>query len=181
MQLRKSDELYTIQSGDLSLQVTPNPYTLAFKTPKSALTTAGFRYQGLFEVPFKWTLGSATNTTCLTNDSFSNPNPLNPPPVVKFVNVELNISPGELFYGCGETFGGFTKNGQSIRYVVHRHSSSVIHMSFSVSGIKMEAHPVIRLTNVFRSSCRIEATAYSSIIQERSNWKLEVRRSAGWV
>lgn len=33
---------------------------------------------------------------------------------MKFLNTELDIAPGELFYGAGETFGAFTKNGQSI-------------------------------------------------------------------
>jgi len=67
----------------------------------------------------------------MTTDFDSNPLGTQPPPTVRFMNSELNISPGELFYGLGcahharfdvlanpvlrrESFGALVKNGQSV-------------------------------------------------------------------
>lgn len=101
-----------INTGGLSADVTHNPYTITFKSRERTLTCAGAKHQALFEVPFQWTLGSARNTSCLTMDPGSNPSPAVPPPVVRYINSELTISPGELFYGFGERFGAFVKNGE---------------------------------------------------------------------
>lgn len=64
------------------------------------------------DVPYKWTMNSAGNTSCLTTDRTSNPNPQNTPPTVKYTLNELQLSAGELIYGLGEQFGPFVKNGQ---------------------------------------------------------------------
>ncbi|KAI5121015.1 hypothetical protein M0805_005961 [Coniferiporia weirii] len=112
--LSEVGQVLNLTTGDLRAEITSNPYTLSFKSPNRTLVTAGYKHQGIFDVPHHWTLGSATNTTCLTNDPGSNPDPGRPPPTVRYINSELTISPGELFYGFGERFGAFVKNGQSI-------------------------------------------------------------------
>ncbi|XP_006458460.1 hypothetical protein AGABI2DRAFT_183497 [Agaricus bisporus var. bisporus H97] len=105
---------YMISSGDLKAEITHNPYSITFKSPDRILTFAGPKYQAVFDVPSHWTALSASNSSCLTQDTSSNPRPEPLPPVVRYINSELNISPGELIYGLGEQFGAFVKNGQSI-------------------------------------------------------------------
>ena len=109
--LSKKDDKHVLQSGDLSAEITENPYTITFRSPTRVLTEAGPKHQALFEVPAKWAALSASNSSCLAKDPTSNPNPIPPPPVIRYINSELNTSPGELIYGLGEQFGPFVKNG----------------------------------------------------------------------
>ncbi|KAG6853200.1 hypothetical protein C0991_006149 [Blastosporella zonata] len=110
----KRDEL-SLSTGGLTAVITENPYTITFKSPTRTLTFAGEKHQALYDVPSKWTLNSASNTSCLTNDPGSNPTPAPLPPVVRYINSELNLSPGELVYGFGEQFAALVKNGQAIK------------------------------------------------------------------
>jgi hypothetical protein len=103
---------YVISSGDLKAEITQNPYSITFKSPDRILTFAGPKHQALFDVPSRWTALSASYSSCLTQDTSSNPRPEPLPPVVRYINSELNISPGELVYGLGEQFGAFVKNGR---------------------------------------------------------------------
>jgi hypothetical protein len=68
--------------------------------------------QGIYDIPYKWTLHTAANSSCLATDFSSNPHPTPPPETVRYVHSELNISPGELIYGMGEQFSPFVKNGK---------------------------------------------------------------------
>lgn len=102
-----------LSTGGLSAEITENPYTVTFKSPKRTLTFAGYKHQGIYDVPYKWTAGSAANSSCLAQDMSSNPSPGTKPEFVRYIHSELNISPGELIYGLGEQFGAFVKNGQS--------------------------------------------------------------------
>jgi alpha-glucosidase (family GH31 glycosyl hydrolase) len=113
-QLEKSKETLKLTTGELTAEVTHNPYTVTFKSPKRTLTFAGYKHQGIYDVPGRWAQNSASNSSCLTNDQSSNPNPDPVPAAVRYVHSELNLSPGELVYGLGEQFGTFTKNGKSI-------------------------------------------------------------------
>lgn len=110
--IKREDDVLSLTSGDLSAEITENPYTITFKSPTRVLTTAGEKYQTLFDVPSRWTLGSASNSSCLTLDSASNPDPSPLPAIVKYISSELKLSPGELVYGFGEQFGAFLKNGE---------------------------------------------------------------------
>ncbi|KZV91581.1 hypothetical protein EXIGLDRAFT_719180 [Exidia glandulosa HHB12029] len=110
----KTDSGSSLVSGKLVAEVTNNPYTLSFSAANKKLTFAGEKYQGLFDVPHKWTTQRASVTSCVATDFSSVPNPPSPPEKIRFINSELNISPGELFYGLGEQFGSFTKNGQRV-------------------------------------------------------------------
>lgn len=114
VQTSKTDDGLSLRSGTLTANVTKNPYTISFSAGNKNLTFAGAKYQGLFDVPYKWTALSAANQSCLTTDFSSNPHPPTPPNQVRYINSELIISPGELFYGFGEQFGHFTKNGQAL-------------------------------------------------------------------
>ncbi|KAJ3726263.1 alpha-glucosidase [Lentinula raphanica] len=113
--LSKSEADYTLNTGGLNAVITENPYTITFKSNKRILTFAGPKHQGVYDVPSKWTLSSASNSSCLATDSGSNPNPEPLPPTIRYINSELNLSPGELIYGFGEQFGAFVKNGQTVK------------------------------------------------------------------
>ncbi|KAI0371721.1 alpha-glucosidase [Pilatotrama ljubarskyi] len=112
--LSKSENTWSVTTGGLSAEITQNPYTITFKSPTRTLTAAGFKHQAVYDVPYKWTLRSASNSSCLTTDVSSNPRPEVPPETVRYINSELNLSPGELIFGLGEQFGAFVKNGQSV-------------------------------------------------------------------
>ena len=105
---------WTLGSGDLSAEITQNPYTITFRSPQRILTTSGVKHQAIYDVPYKWTLRSASNGSCLATDFSSNPHPELPPENVRYTSSELNLSPGELIYGLGEQFGAFVKNGASL-------------------------------------------------------------------
>ncbi|CAL1704105.1 unnamed protein product [Somion occarium] len=112
--LSKGEKEWSVTTGQLTAQITENPYTISFKSPTRTLTSAGYKHQAIYDVPYKWTLRSASNNSCLMTDFSSNPTPGTPPEFVRYVHSELNLSPGELIYGLGEQFGAFVKNGQSV-------------------------------------------------------------------
>ncbi|KAG7092242.1 hypothetical protein E1B28_008608 [Marasmius oreades] len=116
LHLSNDDTGHSLTTAGLTAVITENPYTITFKSPADrVLTFAGPKHQAIFEVPSKWTLSSASNSSCVSQDPRSNPNPSPLPPTIQYINSELNLSPGELIYGFGEQFGNFTKNGQSIK------------------------------------------------------------------
>lgn len=115
VRLSKEGSNLVISSGDLKAEITENPYSITFKSPDRVLTSAGPKYQAIFDVPSHWTNLSASNSSCLTHDVSSNPRPEPLPTTVRYINSELNISPGELIYGFGEQFGAFVKNGTPIK------------------------------------------------------------------
>jgi hypothetical protein len=112
--LSSNGDVHTLSSGPLSAVITQNPYTLSFNAHSNrTLTFAGPRHQAIFDVPSRWAINSASNSSCLAQDPSSNPSPDPLPPVIRYINSELNLSPGELIYGLGEQFGPFIKNGKS--------------------------------------------------------------------
>lgn len=107
----KDKDSWSVSSGGLTAEVTANPYTITFKDPKRTLTFVGYKHQAIYDIPYKWTLRSASNASCLETDFSSNPSPKKTPEFVRYTHSELNLSPGELVYGLGEQFGAFVKNG----------------------------------------------------------------------
>lgn len=107
----RSLDSVVISTGGLDAEVTNNPYTITFNSPQRRLTYAGPRHQAVVDVAYQWTLNSASESSCLSTDRSSNPNPRAPPKSVRYILSELNISPGENIYGLGEQFGTFVKNG----------------------------------------------------------------------
>ncbi|KAF8201474.1 alpha-glucosidase [Pholiota molesta] len=73
---------HVLKSGDLTAEISENPYTIT-----------------LYNVPSEWTTQSASHSSCTAQDPVSNPNPEPSPPIISYLNAELNISPGELIYG----------------------------------------------------------------------------------
>ncbi|KAI0078161.1 hypothetical protein K474DRAFT_1706714 [Panus rudis PR-1116 ss-1] len=112
--LSKAEKTWSVATGDITAEITENPYTITFKSPERTLTSAGYKHQAIYDIPHKWTLRSASNSSCMTTDFSSNQDPAKPPELVRYVHSELNLSPGELIYGLGEQFGAFVKNGQSV-------------------------------------------------------------------
>ncbi|TFK55276.1 alpha-glucosidase [Heliocybe sulcata] len=110
----KPNSPYTLSTGGLTAEIAENPYTITFKSPARTLTSAGYKHQAIYDIPYKWTAGTAANSSCLAQDFSSNPHPEAPPQSIRYIHSELNISPGELVYGLGEQFGTFLKNGQSV-------------------------------------------------------------------
>jgi len=170
--LSKEGSNLVISSGDLKAEITENPYSITFKSPDRVLTSAGPKYQAIFDVPSHWTNLSASNSSCLTHDVSSNPRPEPLPTIVRYINSELNISPGELIYGFGEQFGTFVKNGMPTKRGFFSDALVVnfcppSQASLSKSGIKMEELPVIKHTNVFRSISPTETTVSSSTTLEK--------------
>ena len=103
----------TLSTGGLTVEIGSEPYSLTFKDSKGRkLTGAGKKYNGLFDVPYKWTQNTASNSSCLTDQFDSNPLPAALPTTVRYASAELDLSPGELVYGLGEQFGAFVKNGE---------------------------------------------------------------------
>ncbi|KAF8061482.1 glycoside hydrolase family 31 protein [Lyophyllum atratum] len=113
--IKRVETHLSLSTGGLTAEITEKPYTITFKSPTRTLTFAGEKHQALFDVPSQWTLNSASNSSCLAMDPASNPRPAPLPPVIRYINSELNLSPGELVYGFGEQFGAFVKNGQAIK------------------------------------------------------------------
>ncbi|KAI0670606.1 alpha-glucosidase [Trametes maxima] len=112
--LSKAENCWSVTTGGLTAEIAQNPYTITFKSPGRTLTAAGYKHQAIYDVPYKWTLRSASNSSCLTTDASSNPRSETSPETVRYIHSELNLSPGELIYGLGEQFGPFVKNGQSV-------------------------------------------------------------------
>lgn len=112
--LSRTENAFAVSSGGVTAEVTQNPYTISFKSTTHTLTAAGYKHQAIYDVPYKWTLRSASSNSCLTTDLSSNPHQGSPPEFVRYVHSELSISPGELIYGLGEQFGPFVKNGKCI-------------------------------------------------------------------
>jgi hypothetical protein len=118
--LKRDETGLSLTTGGLTAEITENPYTITFKSPTRILTSAGEKHQALFDVPSHWTLGSASNSSCLASDPASNPNPSAQLKIVRYINSELNLSPGELVYGFGEQFGAFVKNGAILLFPLGR-------------------------------------------------------------
>ncbi|TCD60214.1 hypothetical protein EIP91_010536 [Steccherinum ochraceum] len=112
--LLEGEDIWSVTSGELTADITQNPYTITFRSPTRILTSAGPKHQAIYDVPHKWTLRNASNASCLATDFSSNPSPAHTPELVRYIHSELNLSPGELIYGLGEQFGAFVKNGQSV-------------------------------------------------------------------
>jgi hypothetical protein len=148
--IKREDHALMLTSGGLTAEITENPYTINFKSPSRVLTAAGEKYQALLDVPSRWTLGSASNSSCLALDYASNPNPSPLPTTVKYINSELNLSPGELVYGFGEQFGAFVKNGEYQNAYLFNILIAVNQVNQLRSGIKMVVLRVIRPINASR-------------------------------
>lgn len=175
---------HTVVSGELTAEITTHPYTVTFKSTSSGrvLTFAGYKHQAMYDVPYEWTTSSATNTSCLTNDPSSNPSRDLHPASVRYINSELNISPGEVFWGLGEQFGTFAKNG-SLEYAIYfdrARADIFAKVNQLLFGIRTEELHLSKPTNVSHFTFRHADTVSSLIIPVKSKWKSAAKRLAEW-
>ena len=101
----------TFTTGNLTVEATTLPYSLTFKDSSKTLTVSHPKSQSVIDIPHKWTLSSASESSCMATDINATALPIVPPKMVRYMVSELNLSPGELVYGFGEQFGPFVKNG----------------------------------------------------------------------
>ncbi|QRV72671.1 glycoside hydrolase family 31 protein [Ceratobasidium sp. AG-Ba] len=136
IQITKSEDGTSFTSGGLTARVatqavvmngiSTNSYYVDFLGRDGRiLTSAGPKAQAIIDIPYKYTMGSAANTSCLATDRSSNPNPPPPPEHVRYMLSELALSAGELVYGLGEQFGAYIKNGQAGYGVFINHPGEV--------------------------------------------------------
>ncbi|ELU45927.1 alpha-glucosidase [Rhizoctonia solani AG-1 IA] len=113
IQITKSETGTSFTSGGLTARVATQAVTMNGIATNSyyidflgkdgrLLTSAGPKSQAVVDIPYKFTIGSAANTSCMTTDRSSNPNPPPPPEYVRYILSELTLSAGELVYGMGE-------------------------------------------------------------------------------
>lgn len=84
--LTNSGTARSLTTGGLTAEITENPYTITFKSPTRTLTSAGPKHQAIFDVPSRWTTGTAANSSCLALDPSSNPNPERVPETVRYMH-----------------------------------------------------------------------------------------------
>ena len=96
MSVTETDELITIASGDLSLEITKLPWSMTYKHKGRVLSKSGRKDLALMKTDWKgyaYDKGDYTDT---------------------YIRQQLSMGVGELLYGFGERFTPFVKNGQSI-------------------------------------------------------------------
>ena len=96
MSVTETDELITITSGDLSLEITKLPWSMTYKHKGRVLSKSGRKDLALMKTDWKgyaYDKGDYTDT---------------------YIRQQLSMGVGELLYGFGERFTPFVKNGQSI-------------------------------------------------------------------
>ncbi|OBZ75677.1 Alpha-xylosidase [Grifola frondosa] len=59
--LSNTDTSWSVSTGGFSATIAENPYTITFNSPTRTLTSAGYKHQAIYDVPYKWTLRSASN------------------------------------------------------------------------------------------------------------------------
>ncbi len=97
LQVEDTEEKITVTSGNLSLVITKNPWSMTYMCGGKVLTGSGRRDLALMKTDYKGDFyevnGDLENT---------------------YMREQLNIDVGELLYGTGEHFTPFVKNGQSV-------------------------------------------------------------------
>lgn len=96
IKVSETEEQISIQSGTLILEISKKNFTMTYKRDGKIISKSGNKGLALMKTQWKghaYDKGDYENT---------------------FIRQELSISIGELFYGLGERFSPFVKNGQSI-------------------------------------------------------------------
>lgn len=96
LQVEQNEDMLSIQSGALCLEITKNPWSMSYKRNGKVLTKSEGRDLALMKTDWKgdaYDLGDHVET---------------------YMRQQLSIGVGELLYGLGEHFTPFVKNGQSI-------------------------------------------------------------------
>ncbi|KAF8578188.1 glycoside hydrolase family 31 protein [Ramaria rubella] len=123
LKLSQADYIAMITSENLSARIDtrPDAFDISFissaagDSKSQILTSVGFN-------SLAWIIDSlhtgrsndATYTTTTNEDPFHRP-PLGPTGQIQaYMTLSFSVSPGETFYGLGERFGPFIKNGQTV-------------------------------------------------------------------
>ncbi|MCL2717380.1 MAG: alpha-xylosidase [Lachnospiraceae bacterium] len=96
LEIEDTDDLITVKSGNLSLEVTKKNWSMTYKRGSEVITKSAGRDLGIMKTDWKglyYDKGDDSET---------------------FMRQMLSISVGELIYGTGERFTAYVKNGQSI-------------------------------------------------------------------
>lgn len=96
LDVTEDEKLIIIKCGDLSLEITKNPWSMTYKRDGKVLTKSTGKDLALMKTNWK---GDAYDKGDLTET---------------YMRQQLSIGVGELLYGTGERFTPFVKNGQSI-------------------------------------------------------------------
>lgn len=96
LKVTETEELISIQSGTLTLEITKKSFSMIYKRDGKAISKSK-------------TKGLALMKTCWRGHAYDKGDTED-----TYMRQELSISIGELFYGLGERFSPFVKNGQSI-------------------------------------------------------------------
>ncbi len=96
LDISDSDDLLSIKSGSLSLEIEKKNWSMAYKRNGKVISKSGPGDLALMKTSWK---GSAYDKGDIENT---------------YIRQQLSIGVGELIYGMGERFTPFVKNGQSI-------------------------------------------------------------------
>lgn len=96
LKVTDSDDIISIQSGTLTLEINKKKWSLQYKRDGKVISKSGDRDLALVKTDWK---GDAYDPGDMQNT---------------YTRQQLSIDIGELFYGAGERFSPFVKNGQSI-------------------------------------------------------------------
>lgn len=92
-----TEEMITIQSGSLTLEITKEHFSMTYKRGGEIITRAAGRDLACMKTAWRGLAYDAAGDTGHT-----------------YMRQQLSLGVGELIYGLGERFTPFTKNGQSI-------------------------------------------------------------------
>ena len=96
MTAEETSELIIVKSGNLSLEITKNPWSMKYKRNGKVITKSGSKDLAIMKTDWSghfYDKGDYENT---------------------YIRQQLSLGVGELIYGLGERFTPFVKNGQSI-------------------------------------------------------------------
>ncbi|MBQ9142102.1 MAG: alpha-xylosidase [Lachnospiraceae bacterium] len=96
LETTEEENLITIKSGSLALEITKKPWSMTYKRDGKVITKSTGKDLAIMKTDWK---GDAYDKGDLTDT---------------YMRQQLSIGVGELLYGTGERFTPFVKNGQSI-------------------------------------------------------------------
>lgn len=124
---RPSEGHISFKSGAVAVDLNTNPRSYGLTFTDSTSGTEEFlcavepKGQAVVDVPYHLTFGQQSQMGCMTTLPETMPrhehvalDSTHQSALVRFMLNELTLSVGETFYGLGERFGPFVKNGQVV-------------------------------------------------------------------
>ena len=97
LEVTDSDDLITVKSGSLSLEITKKQWSMTYKRGDEVITKSSGRDLACMKTNWRGLAYDAAGDTENT-----------------YMRQQLSLGVGELIYGLGERFTPYTKNGQSV-------------------------------------------------------------------